>query len=283
MRVAMCRPDYFRIDYELSTNPLMNKNRQPEQALAMTQWFELYRTLTNCGVAITEMPPREGLPDLTFMANAGLPLPGKNVFILSRFYHPERRGESELHKNFFSREMRSVELHRYSDAFFEGQGDAFFWNDRRIFIGYGIRTTYRGIVAVSDITYEENRAASIIPLPMNRVDERTCLGDMTFYHLDMCLLPLRKAKKFFLYAPCFRPEALRRLKERGDVILATTEQAHRFVCNGIELPDQSTVIVPWADTATRKQFADMGYELVVCPTGEFHVSGGGPKCLVLEI
>src|SRR6185436_1870704 len=84
--LLMCRPDFYRIAYEI--NPWMRLTRQANRARAASQWRQLYTVLRrDLKVRVRLLPPRAGVPDLAFTANAGL-VRGR-LFIRSNFRFPQ--------------------------------------------------------------------------------------------------------------------------------------------------------------------------------------------------
>ena len=68
----------------------------------------------------------------------------------------------------------------------------------------------------------------------------------------------------------------------GEVIPVSSEQADNFVCNGIEIA-RDLAVLPWIDYTTKLRLRHSGYEAVSSSVSQFLLSGGGPKCLVLEL
>ena len=281
-------PDHFGIEYEVNTNRAQRIDRQPDKVLAMNQWSPFRNKLTEYGVSILTLPSAgPGVPDFPFIQNAGSLIPNANsqkrgIFILSNFHHEERMREIPHLKHWLKNYFELREL--APDEKFEGGGDAFFWHNNVLFIGYGIRTNLKGAQAVAKIAHEVD--PRIIPefLPMKFWVENGERGEVSFYHRDMSLLPLYDKKTFLIYPYCYSIEVLRTLGRYGKVVLATKEQAYNFVCNGVEI-NQDTIILPWADEYTFNQFRnDFGYKNIeVCPVSEFLLSGGGLQCLFLKI
>jgi len=278
--IIMAPPDYFSIDYELSTNPLMRLSTQPHKTVALSQWRTLKRSLEEKNVRVHVCPSPPDLPDFTFFANAGLPLPWEHGLILSNFYHPERRKESPHHSAFFRNHFTVYELP--PDAFFEGQGDAFFWDENTLFICCGIRTNQKGVTEVTNIIRRIRPTVRVIPLAM-QPNRGTYNGNvMSFYHGDMCLMPLRRANTFFVYPRPFIPSVLETLARYGTVIHTTKREAHHFSCNGCEIAHDN-VLTAHKNNRMYHLFKSMGYHITVPVTQEFWLSGGGPKCLILEL
>ena len=85
----MCRPDWFNVEYVI--NPWMEGHvGRVDRAVARAQW-EAFHAIVSEHAGIELVPPREGLPDMTFAANAGLV--HERTFIPSRFRFAQRSPE----------------------------------------------------------------------------------------------------------------------------------------------------------------------------------------------
>lgn len=279
----MAEPDHFEVLHEFKTNLSMDKSRQPDKVRAKKQWENVKNVLQDCGVEIITFPSAgPGISDFTFVANAGLAIPGTDIFIVSNFYHKERAPEIPHIKRLLKNRFEILEL--ASDEKFEGAGDAFFWERDVLFIAHGVRTNEKGAGAVKRLVQKITPRIKVELLPMKFWVEDGKRKKVSFYHRDMCLLPMRNKRTFLVYTLCFEQEAIHALNKYGELVTATKNQAYNFVCNGIEV-DGDTVLLPWTDDYTLRQFSqDFGYRTIhVCPTTEFWLSGGGPQCLFLEI
>src|SRR5438105_2401182 len=87
----MCPPDHFGIFYEI--NPWMHQEVRSDPDLAHEQWHSLVANLEQAGASVKAIEPVKSLPDMVFVANAGL-VNGRRM-ILSRFRYPERQPESK--------------------------------------------------------------------------------------------------------------------------------------------------------------------------------------------
>ena len=133
------------------------------------------------------MPSCPGLPDLIFVANAGLRY--RDAFIFSHFFHEERRKEFLHHFDFFGKLLKGHTTYVLPEnCYFEGQGDAVWLDDKRLVIGYGIRTNFSGVKAVETLLKKHYPEIEVYPIAMR--------PQSTFYHLDTCLCYLPKAKAF---------------------------------------------------------------------------------------
>src|SRR3989344_5273868 len=97
MKVLMCPPTFFSIDYEI--NPWMKKEVQVDQRRAQRQWEDLFNLYTSLGVEVETISPAKDLPDMVFTANAGLVFGEKAV--LANFRYPERKPESAYFAKWF--------------------------------------------------------------------------------------------------------------------------------------------------------------------------------------
>ena len=91
-RILMCPPEHYAIEYEI--NPWMDRRIGADPVQSRAQWQSLHETLIDLGAAVELVEPLKGLPDMVFTANAGLVY--RNLFLVSRFKHGVRQGESAI-------------------------------------------------------------------------------------------------------------------------------------------------------------------------------------------
>ncbi len=214
MRLLMCSPDYYGIEYEI--NPWMSRSRQADSRLAREQWSRLYRLLrVHLAADIETIAPVPGLPDMVFTANAGLAWDGK--FIVSNFRHEVRRGEAARFEAWFSN--RGYKVFRLPEKYcFEGEGDLLKCGDSW-FAGYRTRSDILSHQKVAEIIEQE-----ILSLE---------LTDDWFYHLDTCFCPLSRDRALF-YPAAFDSYARQVLENHiPDLIPVSAQEAARFACNAV--------------------------------------------------
>ncbi|MEK7590425.1 MAG: arginine deiminase family protein [Patescibacteria group bacterium] len=272
--ILMCKPTYFDVRYKLSTNSWMNPDNKPDIQLAQWQWNELYRACLEEVVLVDVVPPQPNLLDMTFVANAGLP--HKDTFILSNYFHPERRQESQHNAEFLRKMYGNRHLWFLAEnALFEGEGDAVWLNEHQLIIAYGVRTNLEGVKAIARILETYDPKIEVVPLPMRPNDK--------FYHLDTCLVYLSHAKTFLIYDYPFFPEAIEKLKHLGRVVTVDKEAAEKFICNSVVM-NEKTIFMPWANERTKDLLNSFGYTKIrTFDMSEFMKSGGAVKCLILEM
>jgi lysine-ketoglutarate reductase/saccharopine dehydrogenase-like protein (TIGR00300 family) len=264
MRILMCAPHHYEVDYVI--NPWMEGNIHrslPDRALA--QWTQLYQVLQKYA-QVDLVEPQPGWPDMVFTANAGLIL--GNTVVLSRFFHPERQGEEPYFHKWFADQGYKVHLLPASLPF-EGAGDALI--DRAggwLWAGYGFRSELDSHPYLAEWLDVE-------VLSLRLVDRR-------FYHLDTCFCPLTDGYLLY-YPPAFDTysNCLIELRVPIEKRIAVSEvDAVNFACNTVNI--DKIVVMNKVSEALHKILADRGFTIVETPLAEFLKAGGAAKCLTLK-
>ena len=198
MRMLMCRPEYYGIEYEI--NPWMKKERGVINEVALQQWEILYQTILNCGGVVELIPPVKGCPDMIFTANAGFFY--KEKIILSHFKYKERQKEIPYFHAWFKQAGFEIVSSSISDPYFEGEGDVLSANDN-LFAGYGFRTDKR--------FYEETFLWAQKELIYCE------LVNPSFYHLDTCFCPLNN-QLALCYLPAFTKQSQENISNHMNVL-----------------------------------------------------------------
>jgi N-dimethylarginine dimethylaminohydrolase len=262
MRVLMCPPTYYGIEYEI--NPWMSRSRQSNREQAHAQWETLRRLLLKrLSVEIDRVEPQPNLPDMVFTANAGLIW--QNKFIVSNFRYQVRRGESPYFEAWFG--DRGFEIIRLPENQpFEGEGDLLKCGELW-FAGYHIRSDINAHQWIAETLEHE-----ILSLE---------LTDRWFYHLDTCFCPLSQSQALF-YPPAFDPYARKVLEHNiPNLIPVHFEEANRFACNAIVV--EKAVVMNDGCPNVREQLGALGFEVFETPLSEFLKAGGSAKCLALIV
>lgn len=132
----MCSPKLYDVNYVI--NPWMAGNiSRTSRTQAAAQWEQLHLALKRVAQVML-VEPQPGWPDMVFTANAGLVR--KGMVAISRFLHPERKGEESHFRRWFDDLGFSVCDMPLATPF-EGEGDALFEADgSRLWAGHGVRT-----------------------------------------------------------------------------------------------------------------------------------------------
>lgn len=256
----MCPPTYFEIDYEI--NQWMKLSDQVDPDRAQEQWQTIKTTYEHLGHQIKLIDPIKGLPDMLFTANAGQVIDGRAL--VAKFKFPQRQPETAHFQTWFQdQEYQPVKV---TDSIWEGEGDCLLVGDR-LFAGYGFRSDK---ASHAELAQFFNR--SVISLKL--VDPR-------FYHLDTCLAPL-DAQTVMYYPAAFDATSQQRLQDSGLTLIEANEHdAAGFGLNAVS--DGHNVVMSDHATTLVAELKRRGFNPIPVDVSEFKKSGGGVKCVTLEL
>lgn len=259
--VLMCPPTYFDIEYEI--NVWMDRKNQVANKIAASQWQKLYKIYTEqLGWSVQLIEPVEGLPDMVFATDCCLMIDDK--ILLSSFRYHERQPET----GHFEHWLRQVGYSNLKTAknFFEGGGDNLVCGDK-ILAGHGFRSSPEAAKELQNYFGREVISLRII--------------DPHFYHLDTNLAVL-STDTVASYLPALDEPSQKRLRAAiPNVIEATLEEAQGFGLNAVS--DGTTIITSNESSSLIKKYEAAGFEVIGTPILEFRKSGGGVKCLTLDL
>lgn len=259
--ILMCAPMFFDIEYEI--NPWMHTDNPVDTALASKQWRQLYAIYTEqLDWNVELIDPVEHLPDMVFTANGALTY--RERVALPRFRQPDRQPETPKFEAWFkSAGYSELFIPKYD---FEGEGDALIWNDI-LFAGYPWRTDKPAHSEVADFL-------QIKTISLQLIDPR-------FYHLDTALT-IVNSDTVALYPKAFSEESLKKVHETvPNVIEANDEDAVAYGLNAMS--DGKSIVIPENAHHLISKYKEMKMNVITCPITEFQKSGGGVKCLTLEL
>lgn len=257
----MTPPTYFDIEYVI--NAWMHFDDQVSGQAAQQQWEALKRIYTDeLGWDIQLAEPVKGLPDMVFATDCCLMIDGK--VMLSRFRYPERQPEAEKFEEWF-RNHGYTSLERAKNRF-EGGGDHLIFGDK-IISGYGFRSDIESHDELREYFGREVISLRIV--------------DPYFYHLDTSLAVLSDDTVAY-YPGAIDGHSRERLRTAvPNLIEATLEEAQGFGLNAVS--DGQNVICSDANRSLMQKYRDAGFTVHGTPILEFRKSGGGVKCLTLEL
>ena len=251
----------FDVVYEI--NPWMRVAVPVDHAVALDQWRALATLYRDLGAQLHLVEPAPGQPDLVYVANAGL-VQGQQVY-LSRFRHPQRRGEEAVFAAWFQRYGYQI-VEPPADLAFEGAAEVRFGEDF-CFGGWGIRTDRR----------VHDWLAGELGLPVIDLE----LVDPRFYHLDTCLTVL-PGDLILYYPKAFAATAQARVRRRAaDLIELTDEEGLAFVANSILI--DRTLVLGWVNGRITDELGRRGFQVRTTAVDEFRKGGGSVACLTLPL
>jgi N-dimethylarginine dimethylaminohydrolase len=257
----MCKPTYFGIEYEI--NSWMHTENDVNHTIAQQQWEDLYNIYSDkLGWNVNLIEPIKGLPDMVFATDCCLIKDGK--ILLSNFRYPERQPETQhfekwLHENEYTNT-------KHAEHVFEGGGDNMVCGDI-ILAGHGFRSDVDAADEMADYFGCEVVSLKII--------------DPDFYHLDTSLAVLSEDTVAY-YPGAIDEESREKLKRAiPNLIEATHEEAKGFGLNAVS--DGKTIITSNESESLLQKYRDAGFEVIGTSILEFRKSGGGIKCLTLDL
>jgi len=241
----------------------MRTDNQVDNSLTIEQWDKLYNIYTQqFGWDVKLLEPQPHLPDLVFTANGALVIDHKVA--LPTFRAPDRQPETAYDRQWFETNGYTEILEPKYD--FEGEGDALVWNDI-IFAGYPWRSD-RPVHKELEAFFNKKVVS------LNTADAR-------FYHLDTCLT-IVDSETVSIWPPAFSAESVRTLHEIvPNVIEATDEDAMVYGLNAMS--DGKRIVLSDRATNLIRIYKERNMEVFETPISEFQKSGGGVKCLTLEL
>ncbi|HEY3941758.1 MAG TPA: hypothetical protein VGL60_04680 [Acidimicrobiales bacterium] len=260
-RYLMCPPQFFGVLYEI--NPWMHREVNIDPGRALEEWERLRDSLEQAGAVVELLEPARDVPDLVFTANAGI-VNGRQ-FVPSRFRHRERQVESPYDTAWFS--SRGFDISPLpEDVCQEGAGDALPFG-KALLAGYRWRSDAVSHPYLSALTGTAVRSIEL-------VDER-------LYHLDLTFCPLDNRQA--IVAPTGWDRYGARVVENlvPEPLVLEPDEALAFCANSIVIG--SHVIMPACPPRVGRQLESRGFDVVVCPVGEFQKAGGGCRCLTLAL
>jgi N-dimethylarginine dimethylaminohydrolase len=256
---VMTTPTHFAVDYRI--NPWMDPAAPVDPIAAEAQWEQVRDTYRGLGHTVDVVEPVAGLPDMVYVANAGL-IVGSTA-IIARFKHHQRDREAVVYAAWMAAQGYQPVYTRYVN---EGQGDLLLANGI-ILAGTGFRTDARAHAEIADI----------LGLPVVSLQ----LADPRFYHLDTALAVLDDTTIAY-YPPAFTNRARAQLRELfPDAIVVDASDAEAFGLNVVS--DGCHVVHPYAATGFADQLRTAGFVPIGVDLTELLKGGGSVKCCTLEV
>jgi arginine dihydrolase len=260
-RYLMCPPEHFGVLYEI--NPWMHREVKVDRDLSRAQWIALVANLQAAGAEVVTIEPRAGVPDLVFTANAGVV--SGDVFVPSRFRHPERTPETEVFASWFGDHGWKVKP-LPTGLGHEGAGDGLPF-DGTLLCGYRTRS---------------DASAGTVLSRMLRTPVRTVeLVDERLYHIDLTFCPLDDRRA--MCAPAGWDHYGRTVVEAlvPEPLWLDDEATLTFCANSVVVG--SNIVMPVVPPRVGRQLEAWGFTVVESVVGEFLKAGGGCRCLTLAL
>lgn len=260
LSVLMCTPDFCDIEYEI--NPWMHEDNPIVPSKAAQEWKDLHAIYSQqLGWDVKLADPIAGLPDMVFTANGGLVYERK--VILPNFRHLDRQPETEKSGN--GLRMLVTRIFIRQNTISKVKGMLYF--EMKFYL-----LAIRGVVTNQRIKNWLILDIKVVSLQL--VDER-------FYHLDTAFIVV-DTDTVALYPKAFSEKSVEAVhKLVPHVIEANDDDALAYGLNAMS--DGKNIVIPDGARQLIRQYRELGLHVVPTPIGEYQKSGGGVKCLTLEL
>ena len=261
----MCPPQWYDVGYVI--NPWMAGNlHRSSRDLAFSQWRKLYTALHRIA-DVRVLHPREGLPDMTFVAHAAVVQHG--IAAIANFAHPERDPEAH-HLRRWMAEAGFLLWETPRQSAFEGEGDMLFdENGRHLWAAHGSRTCRHCHAHIAAAWHVDVTSLHLV--------------DPRFFHLDTCFAPLSGG--YLLYLPeAFDGPSLAAIHAAyppAKRIAVTEAEGTQFACNVLNVGRHILMAAVASPLASR--LVNLGFIVEQIDLGEFLRGGGSAKSLALRL
>jgi N-dimethylarginine dimethylaminohydrolase len=258
-------------------NPHISKT--PVNAkLAAQQHANLRKHLPQGSSIYFKVKPQIPVPDLVYIASAGLSLPRlpEPVVVLPHFKYKSRQSELP----FIEEIMKNLQVQTYtlpSNIIFEGRAEAkWFLNGKLLIIGYGHRSTKETVVALRSLLRSIYTSYKIEPPRVLGFE----LESADFYHFDLAIVPYSE-NACILHSRAFTQTSIDRLRKEIQVTVINTTDP--FALNSIIL-ENSILVHKLQDPELKKTLECITKKDVKeIDLSEFEKGGGSAACLLMII
>jgi N-dimethylarginine dimethylaminohydrolase len=245
--LLMCRPDFFKIAYQL--NPYMDVSKQPDHELLMKEYEAIVAAHVAAGRRVEFVDPVDGLPDMTYTANQAL-IRGKKAVLAN--LPAERAGELAYTKTWLQDNGYEVFDCPY---LLSGQGDSLPTGTGAVIKGRGWRSDPKS----DDFVREKLR-----------------------YDNDLVFGILKPG----LIAVCFEAldapsQELIRSRTDFETIEVNIDEARLGACNLVS--DGNTITMMDKAPQLAANLRQLGFEVVELPITQLWLGGGGIRCTTLAL
>ena len=278
----MVSPSHFTI--RQSINPLsVQSHSHVHRQKAIRDFEKLVRTVKRLGgnpyiVSPDIIDPDNKTPDIIYSANWGISLPMPTApFILARMLSAYRRHESERVAGFLLSHLRTNLFTLDPPTIFEGTGLTV-WSHKNthLWIGYGVRTSYRDARALSSLISEIYAVHALKAPTIHLLHIKN-----PWYDLDLAFLAFPNGK--LLYRPdAFTATSIRHIKH----VFGTNAVEFNITNSPFALNAKIINNTILCGTITRDAIDQLtaisGLPVVSCPLPEIEKGGGSVRCCMLD-
>jgi len=275
-------PSSFKIVPSLEKeNPYMDLEHALDRKLMKESFNELVAKI-NPKPYVFSVSKSANVPDLVFVASAGLSLPRlpEPVVILPWMKYAHRRAELPYIRSIFQTlGVKCFEFPGSPDAPFEGQPDTKWFHDGKTLIcGYGYRSTRKTFRILEELIHRIYSSYGVAPPELYVFKKQ----HFDFYHLDIGMLEYNQSS-VIIHSHLFSDDDKVRLRNiLGSKNVHIIRSPDLFCLNAIDCGSYVLCheLEPRTAAYLRKH---VGKPLRQINMSEFQKSGGSIRCLVFDL
>jgi len=264
-KFILCPPCYYEVKYDFSDDNEYYeffRGQKVDSKIAFKQWFNVYLSYLKYNIDVELVPSYRNLPELTFVGDSIFLF--KDKAIISNFKHKERQKEAEYMKEWaYKKNLEVIQTPNYLT--FEGNAEAIYsYSKNVILMAYGKRTSYE----------MKNFLESILGIKVIPIESYK-------FHLDICLFVL---DDIIIYSEgTISDSSIELLKEnKFNLIKVPNEWSFHFALNNTYYENVVFCNKSKFENEISELFIKLGYKVEFFELSQFHLVGGGVKCLTLE-
>lgn len=261
MKVIICRPTYFEIDF--AVNPTLDRNLKIDKEKVSNEYESLYSTLDELDFDIIEIEQDPDMPNMVYVGDWGFV--HDEVFFLAKFKKTPRRIESKFASRLLQRMGYRIETTPNRDYF---SGADLIKTGDNYYFGWGKRTAVK-----SQAHLEKFLDKTLIDFKVT---------DHIYNHLNKCLGPVDD-KNVVYYPDAFNMiEHAKVCYHFPNPIDISEEDAKLYATSFIRLGDK--ILMPKGISEDlRTSLLGLGLEIVEVEVNEYVKGGQGLRSLCLFI
>ena len=261
-------------------NPYIDVSYDAEKhkQLVLTQHAHVVSAFITPGIVATLPFKRCPLPDIVFMANAGLSLPrlGRPLLLLPNMKYSQRKAELPYLKKIYHDIKLPVVEYPGSQPF-EGQAELkWFDGGRKAICGYGHRSTKQTFVELDRLFQKLYGADKPELLVIKLISDH-------YYHLDVAMLEYDDTK-CIVHRKSVSPASIKKIETfLGKENVHVLDTSDSFCLNAV-VDCGHLITHKLKDAKLKPLFESLtGRTVREVDTSEFEKSGGSVRCMTLDI
>ena len=258
-------------------NPYIDTHTKVSKHIATQQHAQLVKEMT-LPIVFTLNKPETHLPDIVYIASAGLSLPCLSTpcVLLPNMKYPQRKAELPYIKAMLS-DLKIPYIDYPGKEPFEGQAE-FKWFDRgrKAICGYGYRSTKQTYVELNKFFKKVygDKAPELLVIP---------IASPNYYHLDLAILEYNNTK-CIVQKQAFTDATINKIKTfLGKDNVTVIDSPDNFCLNAI-IDGKKLITHTLTDPTIQSQLEKhTGLTVKQVNMSEFEKSGGSVRCLTFDI